>query len=281
MQTRAQPRAGALGSPADALGVYGVQVNFGGLRAVDVDELRVPAGSITGIIGANGAGKTTLLDVVSGFVTPDAGSVLLHGSVELVRLSPAARARAGLGRLFQDAALFSAMSVSETLAVALHLSYGPSTVVDAVLRLAGVPRRERAVRRRVDELIELMGIGSFADKFVHELSTGSRRIVEIACILALRPRVVLLDEPSSGIAQREVESLAGVLQRVKDELDATFLIIEHDIPLIRGLSQVLYAMDVGRVIACGTPDEVLSAPEVIASYLGTEQAVIERSGVGT
>src|SRR4029079_1404232 len=118
----------------------------------------------------------------------------------------------------------------------------------------------------VDELIDLLGLGAFRDKFIHELSTGTRRVVDLGCILAHRPQVLLLDEPSSGIAQREVEALEGLIRKVKAALDCTFVVIEHDIPLMRSLCQAIYAMETGRVIASGTPDEVLNDTRVIEAY---------------
>lgn len=259
----------------DALTVSGIVVRFGGVTAVDLDQLSVPRGSITGVIGANGAGKTTLLDVISGFVKPLAGSVVLNSRTELLNRAPDQRARLGLGRLFQDARLFDSMTVAEALSVAAG---EVGTIFDSVFRLSGTRSRERAVRRRVLELIEGMGLGDFHDKFISELSTGSRRIVELACILAHRPDVVLLDEPSSGIAQGEVERLEALLRGVQEALSCTFVVIEHDIPLIRSLADVIYAMGDGRVIAYGTPDEVLNDPLVISSYLGTSVAAITRSG---
>jgi branched-chain amino acid transport system ATP-binding protein len=258
------------------LRIQGVVVRFGGLTAVDVDEMLIPGGSIVGIVGANGAGKTTLFDVLSGFVEPESGSVVLDGTTELLGMKPELRAQRGLGRSFQNATLFESMTVAETLAVAFHRRLGRRSIVGAAL---GVDRgRERAVARRVDDLVELMGLGSFYDKFVHELSTGSRRIVDLACVLAHRPRVLLLDEPSSGIAQREVEALGSLLVRVKESLGCTFVVIEHDIPMIRSLSDAMYGMETGRVIARGTPDEVLNDHRVIEAYLGTDPTTISRSG---
>ncbi|HET7572619.1 MAG TPA: ATP-binding cassette domain-containing protein [Gaiellaceae bacterium] len=261
---------------SEALRIENVLVRFGGLTAVDVEELTVPRGAIVGIVGANGAGKTTLFDVVSGFVAPQRGSVVLDGEHELVRRSPEARARRGLGRSFQNAVLFGSMTVSETLAVALHRTLGRANAISCVL---GVRRRAEArIAARVDELIELLGLEDYADSFVAELSTGTRRIVDLACVLAHEPSVLLLDEPSAGVAQREVEALEAVIRRVKSMLDCTFLIIEHDIPLIRSLSDELYAMEVGRVIAHGKPDAVLADPAVVAAYLGTDETAIARSG---
>jgi ABC-type glutathione transport system ATPase component len=133
------------------------------------------------------------------------------------------------------------------------------------------------IHERVDELVDLMGLDAFRNKFVAELSTGSRRIVELACILAHRPRVLLLDEPSSGIAQRETEALGPLIRRIRDQLGCSILIIEHDIPLIRSLADHMVGLDLGRVVAYGRPEEVLSDPSVVESYLG---AAAEKLSIG-
>ena len=135
-----------------------------------------------------------------------------------------------------------------------------------------------AVDERVEELIEFMGLQAFRDKFTNELSTGSRRIVDLACILAHQPTVLLLDEPSSGIAQREAEALGPLMLRIRDQLGATLLVIEHDLPLLSSVSDRMVGMDLGRVIAVGTPTEVVNDPVVVASYLGDNEAAIARSG---
>jgi branched-chain amino acid transport system ATP-binding protein len=150
--------------------------------------------------------------------------------------------------------------------------------IAAALHLPMVRRSERAVRREVDELVDMMGLGAFRDKFVHELSTGSKRIVDLACILAHRPSVLLLDEPSSGIAQREAEALGPLLLRIRDTLGASLLIIEHDVALLSSISDRMIALDLGEVVATGTPEEVVNDPAVVASYLGVTEAAIERSG---
>ena len=147
-----------------------------------------------------------------------------------------------------------------------------------MLYLPNVHDAEEKVRLRVDDLIELLGLGAFRHKFLRELSTGSRRIVDLACVVAHRPRVVLLDEPSSGIAQRETEALAPVLTRIRDELGAAVLVIEHDMPLVSAVADRIIALDQGAVIADGTAEYVLHHPEVVASYLGTNEDVIARSG---
>ena len=260
------------------LRLHDIQVSFGGLCAVDVDSMVIRRSRIVGIVGANGAGKTTLFDVISGHVEPDKGSLLLDGRTELSGLSPTRRARLGIGRSFQNALLFESLTVAETLAVAYERQVHRVGLIGGALRLPAARRGERRVREQVDGRVDVVGLGAFRAKFISELSTGSRRIVELAGILAMRPRLLLLDEPSSGIAQREVEALADLLRRVQSELECTVVVIEHDIPMLRGLADELYAMETGRVIAHGTPDEVLSDPAVVRSYLGTDPVALERSG---
>jgi branched-chain amino acid transport system ATP-binding protein len=260
-----------------ALEVTGLTRSFGGIRAVDDVALSVDRGEIVGIIGPNGAGKTTVFDLVSGFLPVDAGRIRLGGH-DVTHLPSHARARRGLGRSFQDARLFPALTVEQCIAVALDRWVEVRDPIQAALHLPAVFDAEQAVRDRVDELIELLGLGAFRSKFVHELSTGSRRIVDLACLVAHRPTVILLDEPSSGIAQRETEALVPVIRRINTELGASVVLIEHDMPLVMAVAHRLVALDQGRVIATGAVGDVLVHPEVVASYLGTNQAVIHRSG---
>jgi branched-chain amino acid transport system ATP-binding protein len=250
---------------------------FGGIRAVDQVSLAVAPAEVLGIIGPNGAGKTTLFDVVSGYLRAERGMVQLSG-VDVTSRGPAARAAAGLGRSFQDAKLFPALTVAEAIAVACERWVSVRDPFSAALHLPNAYDSERAVQQRVEELLELLALGVFRTKFVRELSTGSRRVVDLACLLAHRPTVILLDEPSSGIAQRETEALGPLLRRIRDETGASLVVIEHDMPLIRSVSDRMMAMDQGAVIACGPPDDVLTDPAVIESYLGTSEAAIRRSG---
>ena len=168
--------------------------------------------------------------------------------------------------------------MQETIAVALETHVKVRDPLAAALHLPNVRRSERRVRERVDELIDLVGLQAFRDKFVHELSTGSRRIVDLACVLAHEPAVLLLDEPSSGIAQREAEALGPLLTRVRDSLSATLLVIEHDLPLLASIADRMIALDLGEIIAEGDPADVVRHPAVIASYLGTTETTVARSG---
>jgi len=280
VHTRRQARdddGAAAEAAAAAIQVIDVRVRFGGIEAVGGASLSAAPSEIVGIIGPNGAGKTTLLDVISGFIAADAGQVLLRGR-DLTGLGPDQRARLGLGRSFQDALLFPALTVEETIAVALERWVAVKDAVNPALHLPAAFDSEQAVRKRVTELIEMLGLEATRTKFVHELSTGVRRVVDLACVVAHSPSVVLLDEPSSGIAQRESEALAPLLLRLRDELGATLLLIEHDMPLITAVADRLVALDRGLVIAAGPPAAVLRDPVVISSYLGENTAAIGRSG---
>ena len=189
------------------------------------------------------------------------------------------RARRGLGRSFQDARLFPDMTVTETLAVALERWTTQRSVLAAAMRFPTVFDDEERTRLRVDELLDVMNLGGYRQAFIRELSTGTRRVVDLACLVAHRPTVVLLDEPSSGIAQREVEALAPVLLRLRDEMGASLLVIEHDLPLVSSISDRLIALDQGRVVMAGRPAEVLAHPDVVESYLGNNEAARRRSGL--
>jgi branched-chain amino acid transport system ATP-binding protein len=265
--------------PADdgaILAAEGVTVSFGGVRALTDVSLTVAPGEVVGIIGPNGAGKTTLFDVLSGFLDPTDGHVLIDGE-EVTGLSPDARARLGLSRAFQNARLFQPLTVRENVAIALERRSVRSAVLAAVWAPA-VRRSERRIAARVDGYIEILGLEPFADKFVRELSTGTRRAVEVACQMAAEPKVLLLDEPSSGLAQAEAEALGPTLARVVRDTGCGLLVIEHDLPLIIELSDRLVAMELGEVVVSGPPEQVTTDPRVLQSYLAASNDVIERSG---
>lgn len=262
---------------APVLSVNELSVTFGGIRAVHAASFDVCQREIVGVIGPNGAGKTTMFDLLSGFTPLDGGRILLNGR-DITAMSASRRAASGLGRSFQDARLFPELTVRETLAIAQERFIASHSVVVAALHLPMAVGSEQQVAARVEELIELMGLGDQRHKFVRELSTGTRRVVDLACLVAHRPTVILLDEPTSGIAQREVEALAPVIRRLRDEMGASLVIIEHDIAFVSEVSDRLLALDQGQVIATGPPTDVLEHPDVIESYLGTSSAAIARSG---
>jgi ABC-type branched-subunit amino acid transport system ATPase component len=258
-----------------------VSKRFGGLSALSDVSLEAAAGEIVGFIGPNGACKTTLFDVVSGFLVPDQGTIVLGeggDAVDISRTSAARRSKLGLGRSFQDGRLFPSLTVAETVGVAFERHLETRDPVATALRLPWVADTERDVEFNVERLLQLLGITDFRDKLIRELSTGSRRIVDLACVLAHGPSVLLLDEPSSGIAQREAEALGPVLLRVREQTGATLLVIEHDVPLLMGIADRIVALDLGEIVASGAPADVVNDPVVVHSYLGTSEAAIARSG---
>ncbi|HVE75387.1 MAG TPA: MFS transporter [Actinomycetota bacterium] len=262
------------------LQVQGISKSFGGIKAVDDVSLDLREGEILGIIGPNGAGKTTVFDLICGYQDVDSGKIVYDG-VDVTGMSPDERAKRRLIRRFQDARLFPSLTVYENVLVALERKLDVRSVTLAALQVPQVRAAERRVRLRADRLIELLDLDAFRDKFVKELSTGLRRITDLACVLAAEPRVLLLDEPSSGIAQAEAEMLAPLLRRVRFETGCSILIIEHDMPLISSISDELLAMEQGRTVIRGAPDDVLNDERVIQSYLGTSEEVIKRSGLLT
>jgi ABC-type branched-subunit amino acid transport system ATPase component/sugar phosphate permease len=241
--------------------------NYGGIRAVDGVSFDLHEHEVLGLIGPNGAGKTTVFDLISGFTARDGGAVLLRGQ-DVSTWAPHLRARAGLGRSFQNARLWPALTVRDALATAFERHVDVSAPIPAFFHLPMVRDTEEKVDKRVEQLLELLELGAFRDKFVSELSTGVRRIVELAAQMAAGPKVLLLDEPSSGIAQRETEALVPALRRIQRELGCALLLIEHDMGVLRRMADRVVALDTGKVVATGTPDEVLSHPKVLASYLG-------------
>ena len=257
--------------------VKDVHKAFGGVRAINGIDVTLEEGTILGIIGPNGAGKTTLFDLISGFITPDQGAVELFGE-DVTQLGPDVRARLGLQRSFQDARLFPALTVAENLAVALERHIEVRSATLAALGLPSVKKSERKIAERVDRLIAQTNLGDYRNKFVGELSTGSRRIVDLACVLAADPKIILLDEPSSGVAQRETEELGPLLSRIRFETGCAMLLIEHDMSLITGVSDELLALELGRNVVRGLPGDVIENSQVVASYLGTSQDAINRSG---
>ena len=260
-----------------ALDARDVSVQFGGLRALSDVTVKVAPDEVVGLIGGNGAGKTTFMDCVSGYVQPESGASISAFGEELVGLPPEMRPFLDVGRSYQSARLFPGLTVTEALLVAVE-RHDPTSVLGAVFGLASARASEKAKRQRVDELIAATGLGTYREKLIGHLSTGTRRVVDLASILAQRPKLLLLDEPTAGLAQRETEAFGPLIRRVKEQLGCAVLIIEHDMVLIGQLCDRVYALESGRVIADGSPDAVRNDPKVVASYLGTDEAAINRSG---
>jgi ABC-type branched-subunit amino acid transport system ATPase component len=280
-ETKAARRRVAPGPDAEVvLELVELSKRFGGITAVDYVDLQLRDGEILGLIGHNGAGKTTLMDCVSGFLNIDAGRVRILEQ-DATEDPPHERADRGLGRSFPDALLYPSLTVAETISVARERWLASRALVADALQLPASYESEIAVEGKVDELIELMGLGAFREKLTGELSTGSRRIVDLACLLAQDPQVLLLDEPSSGVAQKETEALGPLLLRVRDHTGCSMVVIEHDMPLLRSICDRMICLESGAVIAEGPPEEVLNHPRVIESYLGSDERAVQRSGART
>jgi branched-chain amino acid transport system ATP-binding protein len=243
-----------------------VTMRFGGVTALDGVAIAIEPGEIVGLLGPNGAGKTTLFNVISGFLKPDRGRIVFAGD-EIQRLLPYERVAAGIGRTFQHVRLFRNLTVYENLLVAQHRHLSSGSFA-AMLRLPTWRRDEMAARELVETVLDAVDLRPWKDARPSELSYGTTRFLELAAVLSLRPKVLLLDEPASGIQQKEVEALGPMLTRVRDETGCAILLIEHDMGLLLGTSERIYALDFGRVIAEGSPDEVVADDSVLESYLG-------------
>ncbi|MEY2475517.1 MAG: hypothetical protein QOG87_832 [Actinomycetota bacterium] len=260
-----------------ALEATGIQKWYGGVRAVDCADLTVYEGQVLGVIGANGAGKTTLFDIISGMVRPDAGRVMLHGR-DVTTTSAADRAALGMGRTFQDLRLIPSMTVPEVLALAHERHVEVREPAASVFAVGAALRSEAGVRNSVDELMATFNLERFRNTFVNELSTGTRRVVELACAYAHEPSVLVLDEPSSGLAQAEAEAMTALILDIKERTGAAIAIIEHDMPVVLALADEVACMHLGSVLARGAPDAVLTDDEVVAAYLGFDDVAVRRSG---
>jgi ABC-type branched-subunit amino acid transport system ATPase component/ABC-type branched-subunit amino acid transport system permease subunit len=254
------------------LATHDITVRFGGNVAVSGVTMEVGREEIVGLIGTNGAGKSTLMNAVGGYVPSDGKVELLGKSIE--SLSSPNRAKLGLGRTFQAATLFPELTVRECVQVALEGRHRSSFARSALFVDMAMERR---MRTEADELIDFLGLGRYADSFISDLSTGTRRIVELSGLLAVDADVLCLDEPTAGVAQREAEAFGPLIQEIRREMGASMLIIEHDMPLIMSISDRVYCLEAGSIIAEGDPEAVRNDPLVVASYLGTDERAIDRS----
>jgi ABC-type branched-subunit amino acid transport system ATPase component len=256
------------------LAVRGLEVRYGGVRAVDDVSLEARMGRITGLVGPNGAGKTTTFNACSGLLRPTAGSIFLHDR-DVTGTGPAGRSRLGLGRTFQKAELFNSLTVRENVVLGREASMAGA---NPLTQLVGSRRDGAVVTRAVDEAMELTGIGPLANLQAGLLPTGQRRLVELARVLAGPFDLLLLDEPSAGLDAGETVSFGNVLSGVVAERGTGILLVEHDMALVRQVCAHIYLLDFGRLVFEGTPDEMIHSDTVRAAYLGSEGAAEDGDG---
>ena len=248
------------------LEVTSLGISFGGLRAVDELSMKIEEGGLVGLIGPNGAGKTTVFNMLTGVYRPTDGGIRLDGQ-NLIGKKPHDICKLGVVRTFQNIRLFSNLSVLDNVKTGLHneISY---TLAESLLHIGSYRKKERAMDGRAMELLEVFDLVSVADHKAANLPYGKQRKLEIARALATDPKLLLLDEPAAGMNPNETAELMETIELVRKKFGVTVLLIEHDMKLVSGICEYLYVLNFGRLLAEGTPAEVLSNPEVVTAYLG-------------
>jgi branched-chain amino acid transport system ATP-binding protein len=254
------------------LSVHDLALNFGGLRAVDRVSFAIEAGAVHGLIGPNGAGKTTIFNCITGFYRPNGGRIrFLDHDITYVR--PDRVARLGIARTFQNVQLFPSLSVLDNVLVAKH-SHMRTGVLAEGLRLPFVRAQERAVRDKAYALLDFLGLVDLQRQPAASLPLGSQKRLELARALALEPKLLLLDEPASGLNTSETQALGEVLLGIRERFALTVLLVEHDMGLVMSVTETITVLNFGRKIAEGTPHEVQNDPEVVKAYLGETAGVV-------
>ena len=247
--------------------VRDLAVHFGGIRAVDGVSFDVEKGSIFTIIGPNGAGKTTIFNLVSRIYDATAGSIVFEGK-DITHAVSNQVARMGIARTFQNIELFDNANVLQNILVGRHVHVG-SNLLSEILRLPSFTRAEVESRRRVEEIIDFLGLDSYRESTVGSLPYGVRKMVELGRALAVSPKLLLLDEPSSGLNVEETDNIGSWIKDIRDVLGITILMVEHDMRLVSAVSDRVMALNYGKLLAIGTAAQVQRDPAVISAYLGT------------
>jgi branched-chain amino acid transport system ATP-binding protein len=258
----------------DFFSVEGLNISFGGLRAVDQVNFRVEEGTIFSIIGPNGAGKTTIFNCISGLYKPDAGSILFKGE-DITGLKPHQVARKGIARTFQNIELFSRMTTMENLMLGRHIHMKTNVWTGATFFRRGSKAAREGIehRERVEQIIDLLDLQTARNQFVGGLPYGTQKLIELGRALALEPQLLLLDEPSAGMNSEEKQDLVFWVKDIQDELGVTILLIEHDMKMVMDISDLILAINFGKPITEGTPEEVQQHPDVLKAYLGEDEAI--------
>lgn len=249
------------------LSIKEVSKQFGGLTAVDNLSFEVAKGEIFGIIGPNGAGKTTLLNVISGFYPLSSGQVIFDGK-DISRLKAHQRASLGIGRNFQSSVLFLELPVIENVYTACHLHYR-ANIAQRLLRLPSAIKEEEKLKGRGEAILEMMGLGPVTNEITKNLPHGYQRILGVCIALAIHPRLLLLDEPLTGMNQNEIQTMINLVTKIRDS-GITIIMIEHNVGAVMKLCDRIMVLNYGRKIAEGLPNEIRSNDTVIEAYLGRE-----------
>jgi len=247
--------------------VRDLAVQFGGIRAVDGVSFEVEQGSIFTIIGPNGAGKTTIFNLVSRINDPTAGSIHFDGQ-DITRVMANQVAKLGIARTFQNIELFDNANVVQNILVGCHVHVATS-LWSEILRLPSFTRAEVEARRNVEKIVDFLGLDQYRDSTVGSLPYGVRKMVELGRALAVSPRLLLLDEPSSGLNVEETDNIGSWIRDIRDVLGVTILMVEHDMRLVSAVSDRVMALNYGKLLAIGTAAQVQCDPAVISAYLGT------------